>query len=301
MLGHLFPEGSVTRSTTQTTGGFFGGLASLRTTDAGLGSPNRGGALRIIPEVRANALFISGPEDEVNQVMEALHVLDSAEMPESLKDRVPRMIPVEYADVNDVAEIVKDVYKEHMDAGQQANNRQNPQQGGFNPMAMFMGGQQQQPQQQGGRNARAVQLSIGVDARTNTLVVSASDSLYRQIEALVNSLDESAGQARRTVRVMPLQNANSQVVQQTLASLMGKVRTAAGTQTGGRTGGTNGATNSSAGASQNNDQQQQTQQQVDPTAQFMQQQMMRRMMFQGGGGGGFGRGGGGRGGNNNGN
>jgi type II secretory pathway component GspD/PulD (secretin) len=307
MLGHLFPEGSVTRAAQTTGGPFFGGLASLRTTDAGLGSPNRGGALRIIPEVRANALFISGPEDEVNQVMEALNVLDSAEQPESLKDRVPRMIPVEYADVNDVAEIVKDVYKEHMDAGQQPNNRQNQPQGGFNPMAMFMGAQQQQ--QQGGRNARSVQLSIGVDVRTNTLVVSASNSLFRQIEALVSSLDESAAQARRTVRVVSMQNANSQVVQQTLSSLMGKVRTSAGASNGasngGRQGGANSATTSSAGTSQNNDQQQQqTQPQVDPTAQFMQQQMMRRM-FQGGGGGGFGRGGGGgsggRGGNSNGN
>ncbi len=297
MLGHLFPEGSVARAT-QTTGPLFGGLASLRTADAGLGSPNRGGALRIIPEVRANALFISGPEDEVNQVMEALNVLDSAELPESLKDRVPRMIPVQYADVNDVAEIVKDVYKEHMDGGQQGNNRQNQPQVGFNPMAMFMGGQQQQ--QQGGRNARSVQLSIGVDARTNTLVVSASDSLFRQIEALVGSLDESAGQARRTVRVVSMHNANSQIVQQTLSSLMGKVKTS-GASNGGRQATANGATTSSSAATtQNNDQQQQqTQPQVDPTAQFMQQQMMRRMMFQGGPGGGFGRGG--RGGNNNGN
>jgi type II secretory pathway component GspD/PulD (secretin) len=167
-------------------------------------------------------------------------------------------------------------------------------------MAMFMGGQQQQ--QQGGRTARSVQLSIGVDTRTNTLVVSASDSLYRQIEALVSSLDASAGQARRTVRVVSMQNANSLVVQQTLSSLMGKVKTNAGTSNNnGRTGATsNSATTSSGSAGQNNDQQQQTQQQVDPTAQFMQQQMMRRMMFQGGPGGGFGRGGG-RGGNNNGN
>ena len=39
MLGHLFPEGSVTRSTTQTTGGLFGGLASLRALYRGAGSP----------------------------------------------------------------------------------------------------------------------------------------------------------------------------------------------------------------------------------------------------------------------
>ncbi len=269
--------------------------------------------MRIIPEVRSNSLFISGNEEDVNQVMEALKVLDSAEQPESLKDRVPRMIPVDYADVNDVAEIVKDVYKEHMDGGQQANNRQNQPQGAFNPMAMFMGGQQQQQQQPGGRNARSVQLSIGVDTRTNRLVVSASDSLFRQVESLVQALDESANQARRTMRVVSLQNANSAVVQQTLGSLMTKVRSNSPARTTRGPGNANppaNATNPAATGTQTPANTPATDNSDSNTAaQLLQQQMMFRM-FQGGGGGGFGGGGrggggggrggggGGRGGNN---
>src|SRR5262249_11859940 len=63
MLGHLFPEGTVTQ-TTPTPTGLFGGLFATRTSEntSGLGSLSRGGALRIIPEVRSNALFISGSE-----------------------------------------------------------------------------------------------------------------------------------------------------------------------------------------------------------------------------------------------
>src|SRR5262249_26775960 len=161
------------------------------------------------------------------QVMDALKVLDSSELPESLKDRVPRMIPVEHADVTEIAEIVRDVYKEQLEGSgqqQQGGNRG----GGFNnPVAaMWMGGMGQQPPQ-GGRGGRNVLLSIGVDTRTSHLVVSASDSLYRQVEALVKSLDESANLARRTVRVVSLQNSNSLVVQQTLGSLLGKVKTSA--------------------------------------------------------------------------
>ena len=45
------------------------------------------------------------------------------------------------------------------------------------------------------------------------------------VESLVAALDETAAQARRTVRVVTLQNANSSVVQQTLGSLMSKVKT----------------------------------------------------------------------------
>jgi type II secretory pathway component GspD/PulD (secretin) len=290
MLGSLFPDVTVAQSTSTTTGrSLFGGFNGFRTNttdDSGLGSLSKGGKLRIIPELRSNALFISGPEDEVNQVMEALGVLDSAELPESLKDRVPRLIDIQHADVTDVAGIVRDVYKEHMDAGtagQQGGQQNSNRGGGFNPMAMFMGGGQQQ--QNGARTPRAVQLSIGVDTRTNTLIVSASDPLFRQVESLVKSLDESASQARRTVKVVSLQNANSSVVQQTLGSLLGKVRTNAP-----RSGGPEkqGATTPAAAPATTTEA---ATPEVDPTAQFMQQRMMQRMM-QGGGGGRWGRQGG---------
>jgi type II secretory pathway component GspD/PulD (secretin) len=307
MLGSLFPDGSVTRTST-TTGGLFGGggfFNRTSSTDSGLGSLSRGGALRIIPEVRSNALFISGSEEEVNQVMEALRVLDSSELPESLKDRVPRMIAVEHADVVDVAEIVRDVYKEQIEGGQQPGGQQGQNRGGqFNPMAMFMGGGPQQQQQPRGR---AVQLSIGVDTRTNTLIVSASDAMFRQVEALVEALDHSANQARRTMKVVSMQNANSAVVQQTLASLMGKVKTNSPPKTNRGPGNGNTPANGSNPAPTNEKSTQSQPTSPAPgensdnnaAAQAFQQQMMWRM-FQGGGGGfgggGFGGGRGGRGG-----
>lgn len=231
MLGALFPAGTVTQTASNTRGGFggFGGggnqftRTSATTDTAALSSLSKGGALKIIPEVRSNALFISGGEEEVKQVMEALRVLDSADLPESLKDRVPRMIVLEHADVLEVADIVRDVYKEQLDGGMQGGQGGN-RGGGNNAMAMLMGGMMAGQGQQG-RGGRMVQLSIGVDTRTNRLIVSASDPLYRQVEALVKSLDSSAKQANRTVQVVPLKNTNSAVVQQTLGSLLTKVRT----------------------------------------------------------------------------
>jgi type II secretory pathway component GspD/PulD (secretin) len=296
MLGYLFPQGTVTRNTTNTGTGFFGrGMFSTQTSSssdgAALSSLSKGGALKIIPELRSNALFISGDEHEVDQVMDALNVLDSSELPESLKDRVPRMIPVEHADVTEIAEIVRDVYKEQIDGGVQQPQQGGNRGGGFNnPMAaMWMGGMGQQPQQPG-RGGRNIQLSIGVDTRTSHLVVSASDSLFRQVESLVRSLDESANQARRTVRVVSLQNSNSLVVQQTLGSLLGKVKTSSvrndknatpgNTQTPGQNPNANPGTNPS---------------DVDATQVLVQQRMMQRMMQGNNGFGNRGNGGGGRG------
>jgi type II secretory pathway component GspD/PulD (secretin) len=301
MLGYLFPQGTVTRNTNNNTGGnFFGrGLFATQTSgtsdSAALSSLSKGGALRIIPETRSNALFISGDEHEVDQVLEALDVLDleSSELPQSLKDRVPRMIPVEYADVTEIAEIVKDVYREHLEGtGQQQQGGNRGGNFGFNnPMAaMFMGGMGQQQQQ--GRGGRNVLLSIGVDTRTSHLVVSASDSLYREVERLVKLLDESANQARRTVVLVPLKTSNSLVVQQTLGSLLGRVKTSAvrndnrTTPGNWQAPGQNPNVNPAPGTNPSD---------VDPTAVLVQQRMAQRMMQGGGGFGNRGNGGGGRG------
>ncbi|MGQ0634324.1 MAG: secretin N-terminal domain-containing protein [Planctomycetaceae bacterium] len=226
VLGELFQQSSVARTAEASNPGFFGNitgqLSSLGSSlmDAtGLGSLGQPQVLRIVPELRQNALFISGSAEQVDQVLEALRVLDSNEMPPSLRDRVPRMIAVEYADVEDVAEVVRDVYKEQLEGPpQQQQQQQGGRRGGnaFNPFAMLMGGSQNNQQAN-------IQLSIGVDTRTNTLVVSASDQLFRQVEELVKSLDASALEANRTVRVVTLQNSSAELVQGALKPLLGKV------------------------------------------------------------------------------
>ena len=93
-------------------------------------------------------------------------------------------------------------------------------------------------QQQAGR----VLLSVYPDVRTNTLMVHASDKLFRQVEGVVKSLDESAHAARRTVQVVTLKNVNSAVVTDTLSALTHKVQTS-GHQTNTTTGNRNNQNN----------------------------------------------------------
>jgi type II secretory pathway component GspD/PulD (secretin) len=227
MLGHLFPTGSVSKTSTDSTlmGSLTSGFSSLGGSlmdMTGLNSLGKDTALRIIPEPRSNALFISGTDDQIRQVEDVLKILDAAEMPESLKDRSQHMLALEYADVQDVLEIVKDVYKEEIEG------QSNPFSGGggrggssnMNPLAMMMGGM---AGAQGGRG-KGPQLTVGVDSRTNTLIVNANDKLFKQVETLVKSVDEAAKVAKQTVRVIPLENANSTIVSQALGSMLGKVK-----------------------------------------------------------------------------
>lgn len=205
-------------------GSLTGGISSFGSSlmdMTGLSNLGAANALRIVPEVRSNALYVSGPTDLVRQVEDVLKVLDASELPESMRDRVPRMIPVEYADVEEVASIIESVYKDYMQAPAALPGGGGNGGGGFNPLAMLMaaGG--------GGGDAKAkrgIRLTIGVDDRTNSIVVSADEQLFRQVEALVKNLDQAALDAKRTIRVINVNSANSLIVQQALGSLLGKVK-----------------------------------------------------------------------------
>ncbi|MDB5384633.1 MAG: Bacterial type secretion system short domain protein [Planctomycetaceae bacterium] len=225
MLGHLFPSGSVSRTTdpnSQTMmGSLTGGISSMGSSlmdMTGLSSLGAASALRIVPEVRSNALYVSGPADLVRQVEDVLKVLDASELPESLRDRVPRMIPVEHAEVDEVRDIIENVYKDYMQAPAAVPGGGGG--GGLNPLALLMAASGGGDKQKG----RGIRLTIGVDTRTNSIVVSADESLFKQIEALVKNLDQAALEANRTVRIVNIDATKALLVQQALGSLMGKVK-----------------------------------------------------------------------------
>lgn len=223
MLERLFPQSSVTSSTASSSG-LFGSLTSGLST-VGRGMMNStglnqtlGGAndLRIITDTRANALFVTGPQDQIAEVEAMLELLDSSELPESLRNRVPRTIPVEYAEVDEVADIVQSVFKDYLNPEGQQGQGGNGQR--FNPLAMLMGGGGG-----GDRKDPGVQLTVGVDRRTSHLIVACNDNLFRQIEGLVTSIDERARDARQTVQIIQLQTADPTLVSSTLTSLIPKV------------------------------------------------------------------------------
>ncbi len=165
------------------------------------------GGLRIVPEPRSNALFVTGPAELVRDVEQLLRVLDADELPGNYRNRVPRTIPVRHADVSQVAQIIRDVYRDYMEPPRRSRS--------FG----FFGSSRQE--QSNGTNR--VRLTLGVDTQTSQLVVSCSDALYREIVALVQELDQAAYEAQRTVRVVALHHADSQTVQQALVSLFPQI------------------------------------------------------------------------------
>ncbi|MCX7420630.1 MAG: hypothetical protein NT013_13980 [Planctomycetia bacterium] len=227
MLERLFPTSSVSSSNASSSGmlgELTSGMGSMGRTLMNATGLNTLGtsslALRIVPEVRSNALYVSGPAHQVSEVEMMLKVLDASELPDQLRDRAPHFIEVEHAEVEEVAAIVRDVYKDDLTPeGQQPGQAPNP----F-AMLMGQGGGSNRNNRGGQQPQRTIKLTLGVDTRTNTLIVSASESLFRQIEALVISLDDAARDAKRTVRVVDLGGANPALVQQTLGAMYSKVK-----------------------------------------------------------------------------
>lgn len=224
MLEQLVPDSSVLQSSGGSSG-MFGSLTSGVSSfgssmmDAtGLTMATASTGLRIIPDPRLNALFVSGPAHRVREVEEMLDILDLAELPDTARDRQARMIPIEYAEVGEVYTTVRELYRDYTEEGQQMGGR-----GGANMLAMMMGGggggnngqNRQQPQ---------IRLTLAMDQQTNTLLISANDGLYNEIKELVETLDKAALDSKRSVRIVTLENTNAAVVTDALGSLMPKIR-----------------------------------------------------------------------------
>ncbi|MEO2029636.1 MAG: secretin N-terminal domain-containing protein [Fuerstiella sp.] len=226
MLSQFFPSSSVASSSSAIGGSMLGSLGSSfssmgsslmdMTGLSGLGVSSS--TMKIIPDLRTNSLFISGPQMMVKDALAFLRVLDSNDVPDSLKDMQPRAIMVEHADVNDVASLLGDVFKPYLEA--QGQNRQQQQ----NPLAAVFGGG-------GGRGgddaASKVRMTLGVDAQTSTLLVSSSLALFDEVEFVVRGLDDRAKSANRMVRPIQLKNADPLLIQQVLTNLLPRVSVSA--------------------------------------------------------------------------
>jgi hypothetical protein len=246
-LEKVFGSGMTTTSGTSSGGGFFGGLANAALGDTGggiLGSLLGGestitptGTLKITADSRLNALIVQANATDVATIEQLLKILDQKESPEEVL-AVPkaRIIPLQNMQADEVADIVRQVYQDRMVAGMgglpgQSGQMPNPQQlmqmmmggggrrggpGGFGGMG-GMGGRRGQ-----GQADDVQKMTIGVDYRTNSVILSAPEPLCSEVSQLIEQLDEGAlAESTQTMRVVTLHKASSNTVQQALSAIVG--------------------------------------------------------------------------------
>jgi len=221
------------------------------------GSSNKGsgrlttGPTKITPDTRLNVLLVLANRTDKQTIKQLLTLLDIKESPDDIAVvPKPRMIPVAYARAKDIADIVRAVYADRLVLSQAQQN----QQARAAEMAMMMramvgdygggdagfggeglgGGARGGAARGGGQNNRADQanrISISVDNHTNTLIVAATDPVFKEVKKLVGELDAASAEQHQTVQVIPLRANSAKTVQRALAAVAGDAVQAKNTAT----------------------------------------------------------------------
>jgi len=192
----------------------------------------RSSGVRITPDPRLNALIVQASPSEAETIQELLKILDQAQAPEEVAARAkPRIVAVHNTRAQDVADVVRQVYQDRLST---AAGR-----GGAPPAGPFpqpFGGPPGSPQDfvqqvamlgrgmgQGGRGPaeETQKLSIGVDARTNSLVIVAPDPLFQEVKDLVAQLDRVQRRSEDSLQAVTLRRTNVAVLRRALPALMG--------------------------------------------------------------------------------
>jgi type II secretion system protein D len=208
-------------------GGFGGGMqpaAPAGENTAG-GAGAAAGVVRIVADPISNSLLVKASPLDMMQIRRLLEMsIDRSDVETLGLQRTYFIGPLKNANADEIAVVLRDVYAE--------NTQQTSRQGNVGGFPGFTFGQgNRQPVDP----TRSFSLSIGVDNRTNSLVVNCREVMFENIKALVTQMDEAAGSATRTVKVVPLKGVDPNLVRQAIDAIQG--RTSSTTGGGGTQGG----------------------------------------------------------------
>jgi type II secretory pathway component GspD/PulD (secretin) len=172
---------------------------------------------RIVPDLRTNSLMVIGPPSEHRKIEQLLEYIDREDPPEAGVFGEPQLIKLQYAKAKDVAEVLKQVFAARVFVQPQQGPQ--GQQGGPQSFFPFGGGSSRRGGSRGEGDPGKGKVFIGIDERSNSIVVLAQKAMYGDIESLVKQLDEEARQHRRVSRVVTLRNAKPETVEKAMGTL----------------------------------------------------------------------------------
>lgn len=211
-----------------TLGGLVPGLIGGDTTTIGSGTHS------IVPDVRLNALIVQASAEDMELIEIMLERIDQESSETDIEtEGVPRMILVHNVAAQDIANEIQALYAEQLSGGGAQGGGRQQQQGIEDLVRAFAGRGGGNTGARGGRGGQEQQLPrmrMTVDTRSNAILVAAPDPLFRQVEALVRQLDETAvQQPGEVMQVVTLRRSNPQVVQQALSKILGSQVSSSGT------------------------------------------------------------------------
>ena len=182
--------------------------------------------LKFIYDVDTNSILVQGADrQQLLTIKELVDVYDKPTPSDAQTARVSAVFPIRYSKAEVVAETIKDVYRDLLSANDKSLS-QNPEQRNRNPNQttyIFNEGGENEPERT--QIAFKGKLSIGVDAVTNTLIVSAAgETLMKSVSEMIKTLDEAA-KPLSSVSVIPLKGkVNAEQVRKVLSAVLNKAQ-----------------------------------------------------------------------------
>ena len=198
-----------------------------RPPEAGDKDAKRKERVRIVPDLASNRLLIRAAPADLALIRDLITKhLDVKDDSSEVLIKTFIIGPLKHVNADDLADVIKDVYKESMNTNQIQQRHFLRFGGMFNP---------KRPIDPNG-NPKGVMLSLGVDNRTNSLILSCSTSMKKDIDVLVSMLEKAAEDTStvsgtQVVEVIQIKGVDPRFVQQAVDAIQGR-RTIGGSMGG---------------------------------------------------------------------
>jgi type II secretory pathway component GspD/PulD (secretin) len=174
--------------------------------------------IRVVPDPASNSLLIEASPLDLLEVRRILKdSIDSGDTDSAAIMKTWPPVLCKYANATEVVNVLRDVFRESMNQNASVTSLNGF--AGFS-FAAFRARRRQNLDVNG--NAKQVALSIGVDDRTNSLVLNCSEAMCQDVKKVVERLDAAARDSTRTVRVISLKSIDPSLVQQAIDALQGR-------------------------------------------------------------------------------
>ncbi|HVA51492.1 MAG TPA: secretin N-terminal domain-containing protein [Pirellulales bacterium] len=190
--------------------------------------------LSFVADPVTNTVLVQGADaSQLAEIEDLIERYDRAEPPNSESVRRTMRVPLRYAKAKEVAEVIKDVYRDLLSPNDKALlANQPPQQpgrerggGGDNFYSAMFSYLTDDPTKSEIVPRFKGMLSVGIDERANGVVISAPQIILTEVLKLVGDLDRDARPSRSVVRVLKVRNPGTAAqVRQAVAA--NKVQTA---------------------------------------------------------------------------
>ncbi len=189
-------------------GGGMGGVTTVQGT----------GPVAIVADTRLNCLIVQALPVDRTLIENLLKVIDREGSITDIETAgKPHVLPVYYLEAQVVADMIKEAFANRM-----ATTGSGPGGNQPNPVELIRA-------LRGGRGGRGdadvkneeAKMTITVDVRSNSLIITAPEPLFRQVEEFVTLVDQGRPELDEDYAVVPLKGTNPEAVRQAVAAITG--------------------------------------------------------------------------------